>query len=414
MFPSPEPKQDSSLNPKTGAKPPGKGGLKGLISGLVELVTETATYVVLAIMNVVMRVVLLLIDLIATSNVRFVKFTKSLQVRLGSIFSKNDRTKVGMMVVYAGLTRNPEEILGIVLIYSIMIAVATMFILAAVAPALFPAINPVLVVLASAVAPFVVIWVVFYLVFIILIERRTASIEKVLPDVLTMISQNMIAGMTIYNALWIAARPEFGPLAMEIQSVAKETLGGEAFDKSLMNMAGRIKSYKLSRSVKLMTQGMRSGGELPTVLQEIASDIRTEQNLMKRMTSETTSQALFIMFALLVGAPLLFSASLQFVTIFNSIYDKIGLDKGGSASLPKHAGMVSLSKLPITGDFFWWYAVITLGVSGVFGALLIGLIRSGKLNSGIPLVPVVATLSIAVFIAITTLLGTFFKGMMGI
>jgi hypothetical protein len=50
----------------------------------------------------------------------------------------------------------------------------------------------------------------------------------------------------------------------------------------------------------------------------------------------------------------------------------------------------------------------------VFGALLIGLIRSGKLNGGLPLIPIICALSIAVFIAITTLLGTFFKGMMGI
>lgn len=318
------------------------------------------------------------------------------------------------MVVYAGLARNPEEILGIVLIYSIMISAGSMFIIAAIGGSLFPEIHPFLLVLAAAVVPFIVIWILFYLVFVILIERRTAAIEKLLPDVLTIISQNMIAGMTVYNALWVAARPEFGPLAIEIQEVAKETLGGEAFDKSLMAMSNRIKSYKLSRSVKLMIQGMRSGGELPTVLQEIANDIRNEQNLYKRMSSETTSQALFILFALLVGAPLLFASSLQFVSIFNSIYDKIGLGKADVSAMPKHAGMVSLQRLPITSDFFWWYAVITLAVSGMFGAILIGLIRSGKLNSGIPLVPVIMVLSVVVFIAITMLLGSFFKGMMGI
>jgi len=150
------------------------------------------------------------------------------------------------------------------------------------------------IILLALVGPFIVTWGLFYVVFLVLIDRRTASIEKVLPDVLTMISQNMIAGMTVYNALWVAARPEFGPLAVEIQTVARETLGGESFEKSLRNMSERIKSYKLSRSIKLMIQGMRSGGELPTVLQEIASDIRTEQNLFKRMSAQTTSQAMFI------------------------------------------------------------------------------------------------------------------------
>lgn len=391
-----------------------KKGLRNLIAGMLELVREVVSYVVLKIADVVMSVVQFLIDLAGRGNERFVKFSKALQVRSGSYFSQARRSQVGMMVVHAGLTKNPEEVLGVALIYSVMISIASMFIVAAVGGEYMPNINPVLRLILAAVVPFAAIWLLFYLVFIILIERRTGSVERVLPDVLTIISQNMVAGMTVYNALWVAARPEFGPLAVEIQTVAKETLGGEAFDKSLMNMSNRVKSYKLARSVKLIIQGMRSGGELPTVLQEIATDIRTEQNLFKRMSSETTAQALFILFALVVGAPLLFAASLQFVTIFNNIYEKIGLDKAEAAAVPRHSGMVSLQKLPITAEFFWWYAVTTLTVSGAFGALLIGLIRTGKLSSGIPLVPVVVVLSVAVFIAITMLLSSVFKGMMGV
>ena len=160
-----------------------------------------------------------------------------------------------------------------------------------------------------------------------------------------------------------------------------------------------------------MIQGMRSGGELPTVLQEIANDIRAEQNLFRRMSSETTSQAMFILFALLVGAPLLFSASNQFIVIFSDIYHKIGLDKDLS-SMPTTGSMISIKKLPITSEFFMFYAGTTLAVSSMFGALLIGLIRTGKLSAGIPLVPVVAVCSVLIFLVLQNVLGSFFKGMM--
>jgi hypothetical protein len=314
------------------------------------------------------------------------------------------------MVVYAGLSRNPEDILGIVLMYSIMLSVATTFLAMATGPEPYFGMPPRLIILLALVVPFIATWVFFYVIFLVLIDRRTASVEKVLPDVLTMISQNMIAGMTVYNSLWIAARPEFGPLALEIQTVARETLGGESFEKSLMNMSERINSYKLSRSVKLMIQGMRSGGELPTVLQEIANDIRAEQNLFKRMSAQTTSQAMFILFAIIIGAPLLFSASLQFVTIFNSIYEKVGFDNGDMTAM--QSGMISLSKLPITAEFFFQYSVITLIVLGMFGGLLIGLIKNGKLSSGVPLMPVIPVLAVVVFWLFTIVLGSFFKGMM--
>jgi hypothetical protein len=74
--------------------------------------------------------------------------------------------------------------------------------------------------------------------------------------------------------------------------------------------------------------------------------------------------------------------------------------------------MVSISKLPITSEFFMLYAVITLTVSSMFGALLIGLIRTGKLSSGIPLVPILALFSVLIFLGLQTGLNSFFSGMM--
>lgn len=378
----------------------------------MELISTVVSYIILAMANIVMRLVDYAVGFMGGINQRFVRFTKASQSRLGSYFSAKSKNSVSMMVIYAGLTRNPEEILGLVLMYSIMLSVAVTFLAVASGPESYFGLPPRAIILIAMLGPFIATWVFFYLLFIVMIERRTSSVEKVLPDVLTMISQNMIAGMTVYNSLWIAARPEFGPLALEIQSVARETLGGESFEKSLMNMSSRIKSYKLSRSVKLMIQGMRSGGELPTVLQEIANDIRTEQNLLKRMSAQTTSQAMFIIFALLIGAPLLFSSSLQFVSIFNKIYEKVGYGNTGANEMPRQTGMIALQKLPITADFFFQYAIIILAVLGLFGALLIGLIKTGKLSTGVPLMPLLVIISIIIFWGMNTLLGSFFKGMM--
>ena len=385
---------------------------KNLFEGIWDVVSTILSYIILAIANIVMKLVDFMLEIMKRFNLRFVRFSKASQSRLGASFSKNSKNRVSMMVIYAGLSRNPEEILGIVLMYSIMLSAAITFLAVATGPESYFGLPPRVILLLAMISPFAITWIFVYLVFIVLIERRTTSVEKVLPDVLTMISQNMIAGMTVYNSLWIAARPEFGPLALEIQSVARETLGGESFEKSLLNMSERINSYKLSRSVKLMIQGMRSGGELPTVLQEIANDIRAEQNLFKRMSAQTTSQAMFIIFALLIGAPLLFASSLQFVTIFNKIYEKVGYGSSGASSMPMQTGMIALQKLPITTSFFLQYAVIVLLVLGLFGALLIGLIKTGKLSSGVPLMPILVILSILIFLTINALLGSFFKGMM--
>jgi len=380
-----------------------------IISNLVGMIVDTLvsiiSSVVLAIADLVMIILNFIILIAKRLTFRFVRFAKSLHARLGSYFPRGSKSRMSRMIIYTGLTRNPEEILGVGLIYSIMLSVMTTLVAIALNLSL-------LMIILAAIIPFSLVWILLYLFFFLLIDRRTSSVEKVLPDVLTMISQNMIAGMTTYNALWVAARPEFGPLAVEIQTVARETLSGESFENALISMSDRIKSYKLSRSVKLMVQGMRSGGELPTVLQEIANDIRTEQNLFRRMRSETTSQTMFILFALLIGAPLLFAASLQFVTIFSTIFSETGISTAPSA-LTQHTGIISIQELPISPDFFWKYAVITLGISGLFGALLIGLIRTGKLSAGVPLIIILIPLAIIIFVVLEKLLGSFFVGMMG-
>jgi archaellum biogenesis protein FlaJ (TadC family) len=159
-----------------------------------------------------------------------------------------------------------------------------------------------------------------------------------------------------------------------------------------------------------MIQGMRSGGELPTVLQEIARDIRTEQNLVRRMESETTSQVMFILFSLVFGAPLLFAASSQFVSIFSKVFSMIDVDKLEKAA--QGSGMVTLQPLVITEEGFVMYAVIVLAVCSFFGSLIIGLMRSGKMSRGITMIPVIMALSIGLFLLMRFALSSFFGGMM--
>lgn len=384
-----------------------RGGLAriaDLLDRMADMVMDVITFIILTIAHSIMYVLELASLVIRRLTARFLRATKSLHIMLGSCLPKSTRLKVSRMIVYTGLTRNPEEILGITLIYSLILPIMLSLVA-------FSMELPVYTIIFVGVASLAMVWLFFYTFFALLMDKRTSSVEKVLPDVLTMISQNMVAGMTTYNALWVAARPEFGPLAVEIQTVARETLSGESFENALMAMSNRINSYKLTRAVKLMIQGMRSGGELPTVLQEIADDIRTEQNIFRRMRSDTTSQSMFILFALLIGAPLLLAASLQFVTIFNTIFTETGASEAGSIGME---GVTTISALEIEPEFFWNYSVALLGVSGFFGSILISLMRSGKLTSGATLMPILVPLPIIIFIILSDVLGSFFSGMLQI
>jgi len=259
----------------------------------------------------------------------------------------------------------------------------------------------------SFIGGFVLVFVISYLILNILADRRGASIDAVLPDVLQIVSVNMIAGMTPYNSLLVAARPEFGPLAEEIHKAVQDTMSGKPLADSLRDISKRVRSDKLKRCINLMVQGMESGGDLSKVLQGIAKDIRYVQSLQKEMKANTTSYSMFILFAILIGTPLLLGVSITFVEVFSAIFATIDV---GSMEGAGQTSMISLEGLSITPEFFNMYAIFVLMISGFFGGIMIGVIQTGKASSGITMGPALAIVAIVIFMVLHAVLFKVFGG----
>ena len=231
--------------------------------------------------------------------------------RVGRFSPFGWRRKINQLVIYSGITKTQEEITGLTIvnggILAVLVATGGYFFLG----------WDLITAIIAALASFGVVWILVYAVLNLLTDKRTDEVESTLPDVLQIISANISAGMTPYNALWVSARKEFGALAEEIKIAQKETLGGKPFTESLTDMGGRVRSNILRRTVRLIIQGMKAGGELPNILQGIGTDIRQMRLLQKEMAANTMSYTLFIIFGMVLGAPLLFSVSIQFVDILN-------------------------------------------------------------------------------------------------
>ncbi|MBD3261894.1 MAG: hypothetical protein GF334_09560 [Candidatus Altiarchaeales archaeon] len=312
--------------------------------------------------------------------------------------------KIDSQLMFAGMDMSSEELVSITLIYSVLFSVAAYLFATVLA-------LPQTLVTASVLGCFTAVWLSPIVIVNLLIMQRTLSIEEVLPDVLVIVSQNMASGMTSYNSLWSAARPEFGPIAVELQQAAKATLTGLPLTEALYGITRRVKSERLARTIRLIIQGINSGGNLPEVLSGIAEDMRTELNLGKAMRTETRGHVLFILFALLIGSPLLLGISYQFISIFSALTEKIGLEEI-TEKTPEAMLMFNLSGLSVSPEFFQTYSIVVLTVSSVLGAFLVGLLQSGRLISGAPNIPVFTFISVMVFFGIKFLLGKVFAGML--
>ena len=238
----------------------------------------------------------------------------------------------------------------------------------------------------------------FYLILIAAADNRAVKIEEVLPDALQTISANVRAGMTIENAIWMGARPEFGPLEDEIKLVSSKSFGGKPIADGLKEMAGRVRSATLERAVKLLVEGIELGGEMAPLLDEVSRDIRSTNALKKEILNATLMYTIFIIFSSMIAAPALFASSLYYSEMSLSIMKSrtqipSDIPVTGGFSILMKGGQGPL----ITPDEVNLFAIACIVLTTTCGALTLAQIRYGRVTRGLKLIPIFVVCALTVF-----------------
>ena len=259
---------------------------------------------------------------------------------------------------------------------------------------------------------FVLAWVVLYVFLDIKIFKRTAQLEEVLPDFLQLASANISAGMPVERALWFAVRPRFGILAKEIEDVAKSTMSGEDLKTALRRFSDKYDSKTLHRSINLLLEGMESGGEMADLLNKIALNIQETRILKQEMSANVTTYAIFIGFASIVAAPILFGLAGQLLIIIQEIMGLVGSAGGGTSG----GGMFTLS---LAGDAisvqdFRIFSITTLFVTALFSSFIISIIKKGTIKEGARLIPMFIIATIGLYFLASWLLSILLGGLVAV
>jgi len=253
--------------------------------------------------------------------------------------------------------------------------------------------------------------VVIQLSVILIADARAAEIEKVLPDALQLMAANVRAGMTVDRAIWLAARPEFGVLEEELRRAGAKTVGGKSIKVALLEMSARVKSDMIGKTFRLVIEGIESGGELAHLLEETANNVRTIQSMKKEIKSSVTTYSIFIFFAAVLGAPALYAISLFFVEIMTKLWSPKALGGIKVTGSTMGGGILSKAGAPtISENQIFWFATLSIVITTMFGALIIGLIQTGKEKNGIKYIPVLTCGALIVFFVAQYLIRALFGG----
>lgn len=226
--------------------------------------------------------------------------------------------------------------------------------------------------------------------------QRADVTEEVLPEALVLMSTNLKSGLTPDRALLLTARPEFGPLEKELKFIAKESLTTVPFEDAILEVAKKFNSITIHRTMKLISEGIKRGGEISSILENTATHIREVNALKKQISAEVTLQVLFIFFAAIVAAPLLFGTSTIIIEKISSlgISTAIQAPQGIGSTLPK------VSAIAPAAHYMLLYSVVAIVLNSLFASFVIGLIEDGKKVSGLRYFPLILVISlIVIFVA---------------
>jgi len=315
------------------------------------------------------------------------------------LYPKKFRKNLENLLVYANIRIDADRFIGFILVFSILLSLAISFNLALLLKISF---------LPLAAGSFVFIMFSVYIWLILTSDRKGKFIENILPDALQLMSSNLRAGLTTDKALLLSSRPEFGPFQDELNLVGKEITLGKPISDALMGITKRVRSQKLARTMELITSGIRSGGELASLLGQTASDLRRQQLVDKKIRSSVNMYVIFIFVAAGMASPVLFGLSSYLIEVLTENFASVEIPTNTPIDLPINFGEIS-----ITVAFVIKYAMVSLITTAFMGSFILGLISKGKEKEGVKFIFPLVVLSVGLFFLSRFIIASMLGGLFG-
>ena len=344
---------------------------------------------------------------------------------VGRLFSRIQMRKLGGLLEAAGMDFVPEAFAGFMVVFSVLLSLLAYFMVASLAEtrglifrfcsfisADLTASSPEFFILASVLIPAILatasLLLVVYVWLLMRADTRRRRVEEVLPDFLSLSASNVRAGMTIDQAMWYAAKPEFGVLSEEVSIVAKKTFGGVPFNQAIDYLTDRFNSKPIRRAVALIKQGLASGGQLADILERTAEDTRQMQVLRKEIAASLLMYIIFIVFAGALGTPFLFAISGRLVSMLENVFATLPSASSSVSSFSTvQFSFITSSHAAISSADFGLFTILSCAMTAVFSALIIGVISKGSKKDGIPYIPFLLIASLVVLFLVSIVLDSF-------
>lgn len=199
--------------------------------------------------------------------------------------------------------------------------------------------------------------------------RRVRKIDERFPDFVRDLAESRRAGMTFTKAIMYSSRGNYGVLTPEIQKIARQISWGSSVENALGAFAKRVNTKLVRRTVSLINEASRSGGNVADVLDAASRDARE----IKLIDAERRAGMLSYVAVIYVG---MFVFLVIMIVLCKSLLPAM-LGEGSTELAGAMGKGSSISQTDIAYLFFYATLIQTAGMGAVTGVFEEGNAVSG-------------------------------------
>ncbi|MFB6075669.1 MAG: type II secretion system F family protein [Candidatus Aenigmatarchaeota archaeon] len=250
--------------------------------------------------------------------------------------------------------------------------------------------------------------------------KKINDMESQFPNFLKDLVESKRSGMTLPQALASTSNTDYGELSSEIKKMHNQLSWGIEFEKVLELFSKRLnESDLISRSMKIVVEAYKSGGEIVSTMETLASDATTIKEAEKTKKSKL-QQYIFVMY-------IIYFMFLGIALVLGKVLIQIGTGTSIQAGSEIMGGSPNLCKPYMDGGsiysvvcsfFFSICGIFGFGegaacyyrslffsmimVEGIFSGLIIGQIENESIAAGFKHSLILSGVGFVAYILITT------------
>ncbi len=199
--------------------------------------------------------------------------------------------------------------------------------------------------------------------------RKVYKIDTIFPDFVRDLAESRRAGMTFTKAILFASKGNYGILTPEIQKISQQVSWGSSVTDALISFSERVQTRSIKRTISLIIEASKSGGNVADVLDVAAKDAREIKMLEAERKSNMASYVVVIYVAAFVFLAIIAILCTSFIP---------SMTGSGTAGLQGAMGGGSVSQEEILPIFY--YASI---IQGLGSGLVAGVFEDGNFSSSV-------------------------------